>query len=140
MIRYALIVAILPTWVCADSLTTVRMIRPSTVIGANDLGIVETVVPGALDSSADIVGMEARVMLFPGRPIRQGDVGPAALVERNQPVRLTFATGGLTIHTDGRALSRGAAGDMVRVMNLGSRMTVSGQVQPDGSVRVGAPG
>ena len=140
MIRYALIVAILPTWVCADSLTTVRMIRPSTVIGANDLGIVETVVPGALDSSADIVGMEARVMLFPGRPIRQGDVGPAALVERNQPVRLTFANGGLTIHTDGRALSRGAAGDMVRVMNLGSRMTVSGQVQPDGSVRVGAPG
>ena len=44
---------------------------------------------------------------------------------------------GLRILTEGRALARGGVGDVIRVMNLSSRTTVSGRIAADGSVHVG---
>ena len=70
------------------------------------------------------------------RPVRPGDVGPPAIVERNQVVPLTYLNGGLAIRTEGRVLDRAAAGEAVRVMNLASRTTVTGVVRADGSVEV----
>lgn len=122
--------------VFGESLTTSRLVRPNSIIGPADLEILSLEVPGALGADADIIGLEARITLYPGRPILAGHVGPPALIERNQPVVVFFQNGGLTIATDGRALSRGAQGDIVRVMNLSSRHTVSGKVQSDGSVVV----
>lgn len=120
----------------ADTLTATRLVRPQSVIGPADLGVLPQDIPGALGGDVDIVGLEARVTLYPGRPILADHVGPAALIERNQPVVVFFKNGGLTIATDGRALSRGAEGDIVRVMNLSSRNTISGKVESDGSVTV----
>lgn len=132
MILAVLLVA--PAW--AETLTAARMVRANTVISSEDLALSPASTPGALGGGADIVGLEARVTLYPGLPIRPEHVGPAALVERNQPVTLVFRRGGLLIVAEARALSRGAAGDFVRVMNLASRTTVTGRVQPDGSVAV----
>jgi flagella basal body P-ring formation protein FlgA len=120
----------------SESLTTTRLVRPNAIIAPTDLGVLSVDVPGALPSDADIIGLEARVTLYPGRPILLDHVGQPALIERNQPVVVFFQNRGLTIATDGRALSRGAQGDVVRVMNLSSRHTVSGRVQADGSVVV----
>ncbi|MCV6591660.1 MAG: flagellar basal body P-ring formation chaperone FlgA [Silicimonas sp.] len=139
MMRPVLLIALLatlPVAAVAETLTATRLVRPQTIIGPGDLGVMAQVIPGALRPEDDIVGLEARITLYPGRPILPNHVGPAALVERNQPVVVFFKQGGLTIATDGRALSRGAEGDIVRVMNLASRHTVSGKVQPDGSVVV----
>ena len=122
---------------CADALTSTRVIRPLAIINPGDLGVLDSKVPGALTSDSDLIGLEARITLYPGRPILPGHVGPAALVERNQPVIVIFQNHGLTISADGRALSRGAEGDLVRVMNMASRSTVSGRVLQDGSVMVG---
>ncbi len=139
MIRTLFLTVVLATnanTVFGESLTTSRLVRPNSVIGPADLNILSIDVPGALGPEADIIGLEAKVTLYPGRPILPDHVGPPALIERNQPVVVFFKNGGLTIATDGRALSRGAQGDIVRVMNLSSRHTVSGKVQPDGSVVV----
>ena len=126
----------LATPLVAETLTAARVVRPNSIIGASDLAVISASVPGALTPEADVVGLEARITLYPGRPILPDHVGPAALVERNQPVLVIFRSGGLTISADGRALSRGAEGDTVRVMNLNSRTTISGMVQSDGSVVV----
>jgi flagella basal body P-ring formation protein FlgA len=83
------------------------------------------------------VGMEARVAIYAGRPVRAQDLGAPALVERNQLVPLIYLSGGLAISTEGRALARGAAGEVIRVMNLSSRNTVNGRVGPDGAIYVG---
>ena len=136
-LAFAISLTVAVTPVVAESLTTVRLVRPSTVIGPEDIARLGQAVPGALVSEEDAIGQEARVTLYPGRPIRPGDLGPAAIVERNQPVLLVFLKGPLTISTQGRALGRGAKGDAVRVMNVASRTTVSGVIQADGSVRVG---
>ena len=122
--------------VSADTLVATRTIRPAPLIGPQDVALVAETHPGALSDPDEVLGMEARVALYPGRPIRPGDVGPAAVVERNGIVPLIFRRGGLTIHAEGRALGRGAPGETVRVMNLSSRSTVSGVIGDDGSVHV----
>lgn len=138
MIRHAAIfaAALAPFPLFADTLTAARVVRANAVIEPEDVAISELQVPGALSARTDITGMEARITLYPGRPIMPAHVGPAALVTRNQTVMLVYESGGLTISAEARALSRGAEGETVRVMNLASRTTVIGRVRPDGSVAV----
>ncbi len=121
----------------AETLVATRTIRSKSVVTAADLDQLPEVIPGALSDPADAIGMEARVTIYAGRPIRDGDLGRPALVERNEIVALVFRTGSLTITSEGRALGRAGAGEMVKVMNLSSRITVAGHVAEDGSVHVG---
>ena len=58
------------------------------------------------------------------------------LVANGAEVKLIYSEGGLVIMTTGAALQDGSIGDVVRVRNSDSGVTVSGAVQPDGSVRV----
>lgn len=119
------------------SLVATRMIRAQSVLSAEDVTRVEADIPGALTDAADAVGQEARVTLYPGRPVRPGDLGPPALVDRNATVALAYRSGGLVIMAEGRALERAAVGDRLRVMNLASRSTVVGRLGPDGIVELG---
>ena len=136
MIRLVTLLA-LATPACADSLIATRTLRAQTVLAATDMTLVEAEIDGALADPVAAVGLEARVTLYAGRAIKAGDVGPPALIDRNQIVTLTYLSGGLGIVTEGRALGRAGAGDAVRVMNLSSRSTVTGRVAPDGTVLVG---
>ena len=120
----------------AGSLVATRLIRATDVIGPGDVAPGAKVVDGGTDDAAQIVGLEARVALYPGRPVRLADLTPAAVVERNQVVLLIYRNSGLTISTDGRAMGRGALGEEVRVMNLASRSTVSGIVTSPATVEV----
>lgn len=121
----------------AQSVTPVRAIRSQSILSPDDLAVNDATVPGAFASLEEVVGREARVTLYPGRPIMANQIGAPALVDRNQVVRMNFAAGSLAITAEGRALDRGGVGDVVRVMNLSSRQIVSGAVAPDGSIEVG---
>ena len=121
----------------ADALVATQTIRAKTLVAREDLTLVSAEIPGALTNPEDAVGLEARVAIYAGKPVRPGDLGPRTLVERNQLVTLIYLSGGLAISTEGRALARGSEGDDIRVMNLGSRNTVTGRVGPDGTVYVG---
>lgn len=125
-----------PSMVQADSLVATRNIRAQTVLGATDMALVAADIPGALPSVESALGLEARVTLYAGRAIRPADVGPSAIVDRNQIVPLAYQAGGLAILTEGRALARGGVGDVIRVMNLSSRTTVTGRIGADGMVQV----
>lgn len=119
----------------ADLIIATRTIRPQEILGPSDLLLQE----GADQSNVtleDLIGQEARVALYAGRPVRAGDVGPPAVVERNQVVSLIYLRGGLEIMTEGRSLDRAGIGDHVRVMNLASRATVSGRVTASGRILV----
>jgi flagellar basal body P-ring formation protein FlgA len=121
----------------ADMVTALRMIPARALIAVGDLKLTEGDAAGGFAEMAAVAGMEARVALYPGRPIMPGDIGPRAAVERNQIVALHFTRGVLHISADGRAMDRAAAGERVRVMNLTSKNIVSGVVNPDGSIEVG---
>lgn len=136
--RALALLALLATPALPESMVATRTIRALSVIAPEDIALVSADIPGALTAAPEAVGMEAKVTLYAGRPIHSADVGAPALVNRNQVVTLVFQTAGLTIHAEGRALERGAAGDVIHVMNLSSRLTVQGLVGPDGSVAVGS--
>lgn len=134
---WRLFLLLLATPGLAESVVATRTLRAQTVIGPEDLTLVDAKLPGALADPALALGLETRVAIYAGRPVLPGDLGPPTLVQRNQVVTLVFMTGGLAISTEGRAISRGSAGETVRVINLASRATVSGRVGPDGAVYVG---
>ncbi|RVV97962.1 flagellar basal body P-ring formation protein FlgA [Mesobaculum littorinae] len=136
MRRAALILALWPWPALAETVVAAQTVRPQTMIGPQHLSVVAADTPGTLSDPALAVGQEARVVLYAGRPIRPGDIGPPAIVDRNQIVQLAYSKGPLRIVAEGRALDRAGVGDAVRVMNLGSRSTVTGVVAEDGTIHV----
>ncbi|WP_166417179.1 flagellar basal body P-ring formation chaperone FlgA [Cochlodiniinecator piscidefendens] len=129
--------AMMATSVCAEVVVASRTIRSHTMLTEQDLLLNVGEVPGTYTAIEQLIGQESRVVLYAGRPIRSGEVGPAAIIERNQIITLVYNGGGLMIATEGRAMGRAAPGERLRVMNLSSRSTVTGQVAEDGTVYVG---
>ncbi|MDR9393254.1 flagellar basal body P-ring formation chaperone FlgA [Roseovarius sp. SYSU LYC5161] len=128
-----LLVSAPPAW--ADYVVAAHTIRANTVLTATDIAIKPGTIPGGA-APEDLIGKEARVSLYAGRPIRRADVGAPAIVARNQIVTLVYLQGALRILTEGRSLSRAGAGERVRVMNLSSRTTVFGRVSETGDIIV----
>jgi len=128
--------------VAQDALTP----APKAVIYPGDIILDEmlTDVPNAvrdgsgpfITSRSLIVGKAARLTLLPGHAIPFAGVSNRKLVSNGAEVKLVFSEGGLVITTRGSALQDGSIGDVVKVRNDDSGVTVTGAVQPDGSVRV----
>ncbi|MFV0292521.1 MAG: flagellar basal body P-ring formation chaperone FlgA [Paracoccus sp. (in: a-proteobacteria)] len=110
-----------------------RNLSAGTVISAGDLLWSEDVTAGVPDLSM-AVGQQTRVAIYQGRPVMAGALRIPVLINRNQIVRITFNAGMLRIETEGRALSEGSAGEVIRVMNLSSRSTISARVAEDGTL------
>ncbi|WP_133487006.1 flagellar basal body P-ring formation chaperone FlgA [Aliiroseovarius marinus] len=120
----------------ADTVVAAKNLRPGMIVSAMDVKLVEADIPGGFRLLEDVIGQEARVVLYAGRPVLPNDIGPPALIDRNQIVTLVYTAGSMTILAEGRSLGRGAVGDRVRVMNLSSRTTITGSVSPNGDVIV----
>jgi len=122
----------------SDELVVVaaRMLRPGTVIQPSDLAFGQGAIAEGFARVDELVGLEARVMLYPERPIRPDDVAPPAVVLRNQIVTLRYSRVGLSILTEGRSLGRASEGEPVRVLNLSSRNTVTGRARAGGVVDI----
>ncbi|SUZ30760.1 hypothetical protein ROE7235_00486 [Roseibaca ekhonensis] len=135
--KLLLLALILPWPAFADALVATRLIRPAEVLRAVDVEVQRGSQPGVASDPMQVVGLEARVAIYPGRPVRLADLGPAAVVERNETVVMIYRQGGLTILSEGRALGRAALGDSVTVMNSTSRQSVQARVTSFGQVEVG---
>lgn len=120
----------------ADTLVAARNLRAQTIVTAADLGRGQTAIDGALRDPSDALGLETRVTIYAGRPIHAHDLGPPAVVDRNEIIVMVYDVSGLEIVTEGRALERGGIGDRIRVMNMTSRATVTGRITAHGTVEV----
>ena len=136
IIALSVVACLVPDLLRADVVIAARTIRAQSVIIPDDVSITDGDMTGIAGDPAQVVGQEARKAIYAGRPIRLSDIGPPAVIERNQIVPIVFQTNGLQITAEGRSLSRAAPGEKVRVMNMSSRTTVNGWVSPDGTVFV----
>ncbi|SMY08231.1 flagellar basal body P-ring formation chaperone FlgA [Flavimaricola marinus] len=136
MTRLALCLILAGSAASAETLVASRTIPARTIIGPGDIVVTDATVPGAITSPDAAIGLEAKVALYAGRPVRAADLGPPAVVERNQIIPLIYANEILTISTEGRAMDRAGPGETIRVMNLSSRNTVSALIGPDGTAYV----
>lgn len=133
MIRaFALATALLPAPLLAADFTAARTLPAGTVLQAGDIQVGDTSDEGA----HALVGLQTRVTIYEGKAILPSRLIAPMLIARNQLVTLVYEAPQMRIEAEGRALDEGQAGQSVRVMNLSSRTTVSGQVSPDGSVLV----
>src|SRR5216684_281416 len=71
--------------------------------------------------------------------IKAADIAKPDLVQRDQNVTLTYEATGLYLTIRGKALDNGTEGDVVSVLNLQSKRTVTGVVSGRGQVTVSAP-
>lgn len=114
--------------VMADSVIAARTLPARSVLGPSDLRLSEMDSPGAITDMAEAVGLETRISIYQGRPVRPGDLRQPAVMERNDLVAMSYRTGALDISAEGRAMDRAGIGERVRVMNLSSRKIVVGRV------------
>jgi flagella basal body P-ring formation protein FlgA len=82
------------------------------------------------------VGMQSRRQMRTGQALRSADLAKPDLVTRDQNVTLIYESSGLYLTIRGKALEGGTEGDVVNVLNLQSRRTVSGVVVGRGQVSV----
>jgi flagella basal body P-ring formation protein FlgA len=74
------------------------------------------------------VGMQMRKQVRAGQALKNADLAKPDLVQRDQNVTLIYESSGLYLTIRGKALEGGAEGDVVNVLNLQSKRTVSGVV------------
>ncbi|MEM6899766.1 MAG: flagellar basal body P-ring formation chaperone FlgA [Pseudomonadota bacterium] len=130
------VVALIPQISLADTVVAAHTIRAQSILTADDLALKDMDVSNGVTDVSQLIGKENRVALYAGRPIRMTDVGPPAVIARNQIIQIVYRSEGLMITTEGRSLGRAGLGEYVRVMNMASRKTVFGVVLSDGRVFV----
>src|SRR4051794_21461555 len=82
------------------------------------------------------IGMQARRQLRAGQPLKGADLAKPDLVQRDQAVTLIYETVGIYLTVLGKALDGGTEGDVVNVLNLQSKRTVTGTVIGRGQVAI----
>ena len=82
------------------------------------------------------LGMQMRKQLRAGQALRSADLAKPDLVQRDQTVTLIYESTGLYLTIRGKALENGTEGDVVSVVNLQSKRTVSGVVIGRGQVSI----
>ncbi len=117
-----------------------QIIYPGQEIDAAQLQEVEVTNPnlaGGYASGIDqVMGKVSNRTLLPGRTIQLSALREPYAVKRGAPVRLTFTLGNMTISATGTPLDNAAVGDVIKVRNLDSGVTVSGTVMANGTVQV----
>jgi flagella basal body P-ring formation protein FlgA len=87
-------------------------------------------------SREQALGMQMRRPMRAGQPLRSADLVKPDLVQRDQSVTVIYDTPGLYLTTRGKALDNGTEGDVVNVLNLQSKRTVTGIVSGRGQVTI----
>jgi flagellar basal body P-ring formation protein FlgA len=90
----------------------------------------------ALSDPEALIGKTAKRNLMANSPLRSADVMETPAVRRNEAVSLMFESGGLRLSVRGRAMSDGAVGSVIKVLNPKSNKTLDAMVESQGVARV----
>lgn len=121
--------------------TLTRSLRQGEVVKGSDVTIerrpkAEAGLEGVSPEQA--IGLAARQPLRAGQALRQTDLMRPMVVQRNEPVTITYEVPGIMLTIRGKAAESGAVGDLVNVLNIQSNRTVQATVTGPGRVTVGS--
>lgn len=110
------------------------------IVQENDLTTIRlprsTVIAGAVHDSTGIVGKAARTNLRPNQPLARKNFERPVLITRGDNITVRYEIGNMKLTTRAKAMTEGAMGDVIDVMNLQSRRIVPAVVLSRGEVRV----
>ena len=89
--------------------------------------------------AAEIAGLAARRPVRVGQPLRNADLMKPEIVKKNDMVLLHYAVPGIVLTMRGQAQDAGTEGDIVNVLNVGSKRVIQGIVTGPGRVTITAP-
>lgn len=115
-----------------------RRVQPDEILQPRDIEMIEMawarVHAFAITEYEDLVGMQVRRMLSPGRPVHHQSVTPPIIVSRGDKVTIELQHGPLQLTATGKAISDAHLGQEVRVVNLSSNKTITAIAKGDGLV------
>lgn len=122
--------------VLKDNIQNGRVIRDS------DIDYIEVqegrFISGTVIDEQALIGMTPRRMAFAGRPLQENDIIAPQIVSRGEFITVTLDDGPLSLTAQGKALENGAKGDIIRVLNTASNVTLQAVVTGEKQVRVAA--
>ena len=86
---------------------------------------------------ASLVGKTPERVITAGRPVRGMELAQAAVVKKNDIVKMVYNDGGMSISTNGQVLSDGIQGSVVNVRNMASKKIIQATVQDNATVLIG---
>ena len=125
--------------------------HPLVVVPTRAIGRGQRVMPGdlklapvPLDDLDDqpisdpqsIVGMEVRTPLRTGRPVRQSDIGAPILIHRGDLIEVRVLGGGVQVTTNAKAISKGAAGELIQVETMEPKRRIVARVADVGVAEI----
>jgi flagella basal body P-ring formation protein FlgA len=109
-----------------------RVVARNEVISKRDVKWIriraDRVMPDTVTKLEDLVGMASKRGLRPEDIVRQSDIERPILVERGSLVTVTLSHGPMALTAQGKALERGAMGDVVQIINRRSKTVFEGIV------------
>jgi len=120
-----------------------RAIAPGDIIREGDIAWIQMPVRSVsndyITQTASMIGKTVRRGVSADRPIRSRDLQTPVVIEKNRVVGMRFDNGSVSLVAVGRALEDGGAGDMIRVMNVKSKTTITALVVNENMVEVITP-
>jgi flagella basal body P-ring formation protein FlgA len=71
-----------------------------------------------------------------GRPIRSTEIATAAVIKKNDLVKMVYSQGAMQISTNGQAMSDGGQGSVIAVKNITSNKVIQATVQDASTVLI----
>lgn len=122
----------------AETSVLARTIERGETLAASDFTtapIAPATARNAIPAS-EAAGQEATRRLAAGSPVRAADIAAPRIIRRGEAVTIALVSGALRITASGRALSDGARGEPVRVLNLNTNRTLDAVAETAGQVRI----
>ena len=123
-----------------DVIATNRSLERGTILMNSDFKRVRydvSKLPGGyLEDESAGVGMELKRRVSAGAPLTASMIRKPKIIKRGQQVAIIAGAGAMEVRMSGKALSHGAVGDRIRVLNTRSKKKIEGTVTASGDVRV----
>jgi flagella basal body P-ring formation protein FlgA len=115
-------------------------VEQGRIIQDSDIDYIEVkesaFITGTIIDDRKLIGMTPRRIAFAGRPIKQQDIIAPVIVERGELVIMSLSEGVLNLTAQAKALENGARGDVIRVLNTASNITIQALVTGEKEVRI----
>ncbi|WP_234901848.1 flagellar basal body P-ring formation chaperone FlgA [Agrobacterium rubi] len=92
--------------------------------------------PGYADDAKLVIGKVSKRTLVAGRTITVADLRDPFAVQRGAAIRITYSMGGMNLSASGTAIEDAMAGEVVRVRNRDTGVTITGTAMENGTVEV----
>jgi flagella basal body P-ring formation protein FlgA len=115
-----------------------RALAPGDILTRQDIEAMapRRPVPGLIDATRNLVGLEVKRRLRATAALTERDVGEPSAVRATQSIRVVWKRAGVTLEMEGRAMESGALGEEIRVHNPRSGRTIRAQVVAEGTAEV----